>query len=64
LDIDFIIFKNVEIFKENAIRKKFNEKIQFKKIFKAWCNSRIQFASNESKLVVRNLDPISHLKWV
>jgi hypothetical protein len=30
---------------------------------KAGSNSRIQFASNESKLVPRNLDPGHHLKW-
>jgi len=29
---------------------------------KAGSNSRIQFASNESKLVPRNLDPGPHLK--
>jgi hypothetical protein len=30
---------------------------------KARSNSRIEFASNESKLVTRNLDPGPHLKW-
>jgi hypothetical protein len=30
---------------------------------KAGSNSRIQFASNESKLVPKNSDPGPHLEW-
>jgi hypothetical protein len=44
------------------LEKKFNQNIQSSKISKTWSNSRIQFASNESKLVPRNFDPKPHLK--
>jgi hypothetical protein len=39
------------------------EKQRFKLGSKARSNSRIQFASNESNLVPRNLDLGPHLKW-
>jgi len=64
LDINFIIFKMLKFSKKIKLEKKFNQHIQSSKISKTWSNSRIQFASNESKLVPRNFDPKPHLKWV
>jgi len=39
------------------------EEPKWKLGYKAGSNSRIQFASNGSKLGPRNLNPVRHLKW-
>jgi hypothetical protein len=51
--------------RQNNSRAHHHVKNQYAKAIgpKAGSNSRIQFASNESKLVPRKLDPGHHLKW-
>jgi hypothetical protein len=54
--------KSIGLDKEKKRRAK-SESSRCKLGLKARSNSRIQFASNESKLVPRNLEVGPHLKW-
>jgi hypothetical protein len=50
--------------KGSKLESSWFEEPRYEVRFRAGSNSRIQFTSNESKLVPRNSDPRPHLKWL